>query len=61
MSSILDRRHRKQCKAMSTSSLKVLVADLEPQVREKTSLLACAKKEYGKRRKEIEEKQNYEE
>ena len=62
MASAMNRRHRKRCKAMSTSDLRTLIKALDPEVREATSLLECAKQEYRKRsRKEREEEEEEEE
>lgn len=49
MATAINRRNRKRCKAMSTRDLRTLIGVLEPEVREATSLLECAKQEYRKR------------
>ena len=49
MATAINRRNRKRCKAMSTRDLRTLIGTLEPEVREATSLLECAKQEYRKR------------
>jgi hypothetical protein len=41
----MTRRHRKHCQAMTLSDLTVLIRELEPTVREASSLLECAKAE----------------
>lgn len=58
MATAMNRRHRKRCKAMSTRDLRTLINTLEPEVREATSLLECAKQEYRKRaRRDIEQEE----
>lgn len=49
MASAMNRKHRKQCKAMSTSDLRALIKTLDPEVRQAVSMLECAKQEYRKR------------
>ena len=49
MASAINKKNRKRCKAMSTAELRNIIAALEPEVREATSLLECAKHEYRKR------------
>lgn len=51
MASALNKKHRKQCKGMSLTQLQSLIQELEPEVREKSSLLECAKFEKRKRAK----------
>ena len=56
MAGPMNRKHRKRCKAMSTSDLRTLIKTLDPEVRMAVSLLECAKQEYRKRsRRELNE------
>ena len=49
MTSPLNKKHRKKCKAMSDKQLSETISKLEPKVRVDSSLLECAKWEYRKR------------
>ncbi len=49
MTSSLNKKHRKKCKAMSDKQLSETISKLEPKVRVDSSLLECAKWEYRKR------------
>ena len=49
MASSLNKKHRKQCKAMSDSQLSGIIKKLEPKVRVDSSLLECAKWEQRRR------------
>lgn len=51
MSSAMNRRHRKRCKALPSRDLETLASTLEPEVRRATSLLECAKQELKARAK----------
>lgn len=51
MASALNKKHRKQCKSMTLAQLQATIQQLEPEVREKSSLLECAKFEKRKRLK----------
>ena len=57
MATALNRKNRKRCKAMSTTELRTLITTLEPEVREATSLLECAKQEYRKRSRREKEQE----
>lgn len=58
MASALNKKHRKQCKSMSLTQLQALIQELEPEVREKSSLLECAKFEKRKRMKHQEKSED---
>lgn len=49
MASSLNKKHRKKCKALSVPGLKKLINELEPRVKEESSLLEVAKWEYRRR------------
>ena len=49
MASSLNKKHRKQCKAMSDSQLSDTIKKLEPKVRVDNSLLEYAKWEQRRR------------
>ncbi|WP_162405159.1 hypothetical protein [Pseudoxanthomonas jiangsuensis] len=51
MSTAMNRRHRKRCKALTTRELRTLIQTLAPEVRMAVSLLECAKQELAKRPK----------
>ena len=57
MATAMNRRHRKRFKAMGTRDLRTLINTLEPEVREATSLLECAKQEYRKRSRREKEQE----
>lgn len=49
MASSINKKHRKQCKAMTDKQLSDTIKKLEPKVRVDSSLLECAKWEQRKR------------
>ncbi len=57
MATAMNRKRRKRCKAMGTRDLRTLITTLEPEVREATSLLECAKQEYRKRSRREKEQE----